>query len=44
MGVYVFSKRALRRWPREDLVDFGGNVIPGCWMATPGSSRYRFSG
>src|ERR671915_73179 len=28
MGVYVFSKRALRRWLSEDRVDFGGNVVP----------------
>ena len=28
MGVYVFSKRALRRWLREELVDFGRHVIP----------------
>jgi len=28
MGVYVFSKRALRRWLSESRTDFGGNVIP----------------
>jgi glucose-1-phosphate adenylyltransferase len=28
MGVYVFSKKALRRWLTEDNVDFGRNVIP----------------
>ncbi len=28
MGVYVFSKRALRRWLSDDLTDFGTHVIP----------------
>src|SRR3954469_9404751 len=28
MGVYVFTKRSLRRWLSEDVADFGGNVIP----------------
>src|SRR3712207_9492484 len=28
MGVYVFSKRALKRWLTDELTDFGGNVIP----------------
>ena len=28
MGVYVFSKKTLRRWLSEDRVDFGANVIP----------------
>jgi glucose-1-phosphate adenylyltransferase len=28
MGVYVFSKRALRRWLSEDRNDFGRDVIP----------------
>src|SRR5919109_3120045 len=28
MGVYVFSKRAIRRWLTEDLPDFGQHVIP----------------
>ena len=27
MGVYVFSKRALRRWIGEDRIDFGRHVI-----------------
>ena len=29
MGVYVFSKKALRRWLDEDRVDFGGERHPG---------------
>jgi len=28
MGVYVFSKRALRRWLSEDRNDFGRDVVP----------------
>src|SRR6266704_1245865 len=28
MGVYVFSKRALRRWLSESRTDFGAHVIP----------------
>ena len=28
MGVYVFSKKALRRWLSEDRVDFGRDIIP----------------
>ena len=28
MGVYVFSKRSLRKWLSEDLIDFGRDVIP----------------
>jgi glucose-1-phosphate adenylyltransferase len=28
MGVYVFSKKTLRRWLSEDRVDFGAHVVP----------------
>ncbi|MEZ0241650.1 MAG: glucose-1-phosphate adenylyltransferase family protein, partial [Chloroflexota bacterium] len=28
MGVYVFSKKALRRWLDEERTDFGSHVIP----------------
>jgi glucose-1-phosphate adenylyltransferase len=28
MGVYVFSKRALRRWLSDDRIDFGSHVVP----------------
>ncbi len=28
MGVYVFTKKALRRWLSEDRPDFGSDVIP----------------
>jgi glucose-1-phosphate adenylyltransferase len=44
MGIYVFSKRALRRWLAEDRPDFGAHVIPA--MLTGGARvfGYRFSG
>jgi len=44
MGVYVFSKRALRRWLREDLVDFGGHVVPAMLEAGARVFGYRFNG
>jgi glucose-1-phosphate adenylyltransferase len=44
MGVYVFSKRALRRWLREDLVDFGGDVIPAMLDGGARVFGYRFDG
>jgi glucose-1-phosphate adenylyltransferase len=44
MGVYVFTKRALRRWLSEDLVDFGGNVVPAMLDAGARVFGYRFSG
>jgi len=44
MGVYVFSKRALRRWLSEDLVDFGGNVIPAMLEGGARVFGYRFAG
>ncbi|HUG29649.1 MAG TPA: glucose-1-phosphate adenylyltransferase subunit GlgD [Candidatus Limnocylindria bacterium] len=44
MGVYVFSKRALRRWLAEDRVDFGGNVVPAMLEADARVFGYRFSG
>jgi glucose-1-phosphate adenylyltransferase len=44
MGVYVFSKRALRRWLREDLTDFGRHVIPAMLDAGARVFGYRFQG
>jgi glucose-1-phosphate adenylyltransferase len=44
MGVYVFSKRALRRWLSEDLVDFGGNVIPAMLDGGARVFGYRYTG
>ena len=44
MGVYVFSKRALRRWLAEDRVDFGANVIPAMLGGGARVYAYRFDG
>ena len=44
MGVYVFGKRALRRWLQEELVDFGGHVIPAMLDGGARVFAYRFSG
>jgi glucose-1-phosphate adenylyltransferase len=44
MGVYVFSKRALRRYLSEDRVDFGGHVVPAMLEAGARVYGYRFNG
>ena len=44
MGVYVFTKRALRRWLSEDLSDFGGDVIPAMIHGGGRVFGYRFDG
>jgi glucose-1-phosphate adenylyltransferase len=44
MGVYVFSKRALRRWLREELTDFGAHVVPAMLEGGARVFGYRFSG
>ncbi len=44
MGVYVFSKKALRRWLSPDLVDFGKHVIPAMLDAGARVFGYRFEG
>ncbi len=44
MGVYVFSKKSLRRWLGEDLVDFGANVIPAMLEAGARVYGYRYNG
>jgi glucose-1-phosphate adenylyltransferase len=44
MGVYVFSKKALRKWLSEDRVDFGGNVVPAMIEAGARVFGYRYSG
>ena len=44
MGVYVFSKKTLRRWLSEDRVDFGANVIPAMLEAGARVFGYRYSG
>jgi glucose-1-phosphate adenylyltransferase len=40
MGVYVFSKKALRRWLGEDRIDFGRHVIPA--MLDAGARVYGY--
>jgi glucose-1-phosphate adenylyltransferase len=44
MGVYVFSKKALRRFLTEDRVDFGAHVIPAMIEAGARVYGYRYSG
>src|SRR6476469_3393675 len=44
MGVYVFSKKSLRRWLSEDRVDFGANVIPAMLEAGARVFGYRYNG
>jgi glucose-1-phosphate adenylyltransferase len=44
MGVYVFSKKTLRRWLSEDRVDFGANVIPAMLDAGARVYGYRYNG
>ncbi|HEY8869257.1 MAG TPA: sugar phosphate nucleotidyltransferase [Candidatus Limnocylindrales bacterium] len=44
MGVYVFSKGALRRWLSEDRIDFGANVIPAMLDGGARVFGYRFDG
>jgi glucose-1-phosphate adenylyltransferase len=44
MGVYVFSKKALRRWLRDDLADFGRHVIPAMLDGGARVFGYPFDG
>ncbi len=44
MGVYVFSKRALRQWLTDDRADFGHHVIPAMIEAGARVFGYRFDG
>ena len=44
MGVYVFSKRALRKWLSEDRIDFGRHVIPAMLDGGARVFGYRFDG
>jgi glucose-1-phosphate adenylyltransferase len=44
MGVYVFSKRALRRWLHEDRIDFGKDVIPAMLDGGARVFGYHFEG
>jgi glucose-1-phosphate adenylyltransferase len=44
MGVYVFSKRALRQWLIESRADFGHDVIPAMIEGGARVYAYRFDG
>ncbi len=44
MGVYVFTKKALRKWLSEDRVDFGSNVVPAMIEAGARVYGYRYNG
>ena len=44
MGVYVFSKKSLRRWLSEERIDFGGNVVPAMLEAGARVYGYRYNG
>src|SRR6476660_8382226 len=44
MGVYVFSKKALRRWLGADRDDFGRHVIPAMLDGGARVFGYRFEG
>jgi glucose-1-phosphate adenylyltransferase len=44
MGIYVFSKKAILRWLREDLTDFGRDVIPAMLDQRARVFGYRFDG
>jgi glucose-1-phosphate adenylyltransferase len=41
MGVYVFSRRSLRRWLSDDRIDFGRHVIPA--MIDNGARVFGYS-
>jgi glucose-1-phosphate adenylyltransferase len=44
MGVYVFTKKVLRRWLAEDRVDFGAHVIPAMLDGGARVFGYRYTG
>ena len=44
MGVYVFSRKALRRWLDESRTDFGGHVVPAMIDGGARVFGYRFDG
>jgi glucose-1-phosphate adenylyltransferase len=44
MGVYVFSKRALRRWLSEERNDFGRDVVPAMLDGGARVFGYHFDG
>jgi len=44
LGIYVFSKRALRAWLDEDRVDFGHDVVPAMLAGGARVYGYQFDG
>ncbi len=44
MGVYVFSKKALKRWLGDERIDFGRHVIPAMLDADARVFGYRYEG
>jgi glucose-1-phosphate adenylyltransferase len=44
LGIYVFSRRALVHWLREDRPDFGANVIPAMLNGGARVFGYQFDG
>ena len=44
MGVYVFSKRALKRWLSDERTDFGAHVVPAMLDGGARVYGYRFNG
>jgi glucose-1-phosphate adenylyltransferase len=44
MGVYVFSRKALRRWLTEERTDFGSHVVPAMIDGGARVFGYRFDG
>ncbi len=44
MGVYVFSKKTLRRWLSEPRVDFGRHIVPDMLAADARVFGYRYNG
>jgi glucose-1-phosphate adenylyltransferase len=44
LGIYVFSKRALRTWLDEDRADFGHDVIPAMLAGGARVYGYQFDG
>jgi glucose-1-phosphate adenylyltransferase len=44
MGVYVFSKRALRRWLTDSRADFGAHVIPAMLDGAARDFGYPYAG
>jgi glucose-1-phosphate adenylyltransferase len=44
MGVYVFTKRALKKWLAEDRPDFGADVVPAMIEGGGRVFGYRFEG